>query len=322
MSSTLSASTARPPDAPLAVARPWLAARALAQREWLRFFRQRSRVLGAVGQPLVFWLLFGAGLGPTFRLPVEVPPEPTALESVSADRIARDGTTLEAGASAAGAGEPSVSGALPAGLSYREYFFPGTLVLIVLFTAIFTTISIIEDRREGFLQAVLVAPVPRWSLVLGKLSGGTLVALPPAIVFLLLGFWLPLGLGLAQAAAIVALITVLAFALTGLGFLFAWRTDSTQGFHAVMSVLLFPMWLLSGAFFPAHEGLLGWILRLNPLSYGVAGVRHLLFANVPAALPSGLPSAGTCWLVTWLFAGAMFVVACGVASRTGRSVIR
>src|SRR5436190_12650855 len=103
--------------------KPWLVVGTLAQRELVRFFRQRNRVVGAIGQPILFWLLFGAGLGPSFRLP---------------------------GTDATASGE---------GVSYREFFFPGTMSLILLFTAIFTTISIIEDRREGFLQSVLVAPI-------------------------------------------------------------------------------------------------------------------------------------------------------------------
>src|SRR4029078_3008534 len=102
-------------------------AASLGKREWVRFIRQRNRVVGAIGQPIIFWLLFGAGLGPTFRL--------------------GDGA---------------------AGQSYREYFFPGSLVLILLFTAIFATISVIEDRREGFLQGVLVGPIPRWAVVFGE----------------------------------------------------------------------------------------------------------------------------------------------------------
>ena len=120
---------------------------ALCMRELLRFFRQRNRVVGALGQPLLFWGLFAAGFGPSFR-----PADPQS-----------------------------------AGQSYGEYFFPGTVVLILLFTAIFATISIIEDRREGFLQSVLVAPIPRWSMVLGKLLGGTFIAMLQALVFLTLG---------------------------------------------------------------------------------------------------------------------------------------
>ncbi len=250
-----------------------------ARREWVRFVRQGNRVFGAVGQPLIFWLLFGAGLDPSFQL--------------------------------RGAAE---------GLSYREYFFPGTLVLILLFTAIFATISIIEDRREGFLQSVLVAPVPRWSMVLGKIAGGTMIALVGAAVFLLLGFTLPLPLGVVSTLATLGHLAVVGLGLTALGFALAWSMDSTQGFHAVMSVLLLPMWLLSGAFFPPGDNWVGWVIRLNPLTYAVAGLRRLLYLEAPEAiraqaLPADLPSGWTCAIVTLLFVVAMFALAWKVSAR-------
>jgi ABC-2 type transport system permease protein len=276
----MTASLAEPTtEAGIARPSPWLAARSLCGRELVRFFRQRNRVFGAIGQPIIFWILFGAGLGPSFRLGGDAAPD----------------------------------------VRYAEYFFPGTLILILLFTAIFTTISIIEDRREGFLQSVLVAPIPRWSMVLGKLVGGTFIALIQGLLFLALGLTLGPLLGFhfdISAAAIVqmiGLVFVVAFALTGLGFVLAWRMDSTQGFHAVMSVLLMPMWLLSGAFFPAGSGLLGWIVRLNPLTYGVAGLRRLLYTDA-AALPDGLPSLAICWLVMLAFAAVTFAASCRVAA--------
>jgi len=255
----------------------WLATATLCQREWVRFIRQRNRVFGAIGQPLLFWILFGAGLGPTFRMP----------------------------------GEAAAS------LSYREYFFPGTLVLILLFTAIFTTISIIEDRREGFLQSVLVAPIGRWTIVLGKLLGGTLIALVQGLAFLLLGLTLGIKFSIASLALSVVFLFASAFALTALGFILAWRMDSTQGFHAVMSVFLMPMWLLSGAFFPSPSGWLHWIQLVNPLSYSVAGMRRLLYWSTPEVLPDDVPSMALCWFVTILFALVGFCVAWRVAaSRT------
>src|ERR1700688_942577 len=153
------------PTAPPRV-RPCLAAATLAQREWVRFARQPNRVFGAIGQPITFWLLFGAGLGPTFRM--------------AGDEAAR--------------------------VSYRAYFFPGSLILILLFTAIFATISIIEHRREGFLQSVLVAPIPRWSMVLGKVAGGSLIALVEGLVFLALGLSLGLHFTLWMLASIVLLL--------------------------------------------------------------------------------------------------------------------
>jgi ABC-2 type transport system permease protein len=275
------ASTLLPPAVSVDAAvrpRPWLAAWTLARREWVRFARQRNRVIGAIGQPVLFWLLFGAGLGPTFR--------------VTDDAQAR--------------------------MSYSEYFFPGTLVLILLFTAIFTTISIIEDRREGFLQSVLVAPLPRWSMVLGKLVGGTLIALVQGLVFLGLGYavgpWWGFHFEPAALPAIVLFLFLLSFALTGLGFVLAWRMDSTQGFHAVMSLVLMPMWLLSGAFFPARSGVLGWIVSLNPLTYGVAGLRRMLYGDAAGALPLDLPSLELSWTVTVLFALLTFAASWKVSA--------
>ncbi len=106
------------------------------QREIVRFYRQRNRIIGALLTPLVFWFLIGSGIGPSFR-----------------------------------------AGSSPNGVGYLEYFYPGTLILIMLFTAIFSTISIIEDRREGFLQSVLVAPISPGSIVCGKILGGTTLAL-------------------------------------------------------------------------------------------------------------------------------------------------
>jgi ABC-2 type transport system permease protein len=245
-------------------------------------------VFGAVAQPVVFWIVFGAGLGSSFRWP----------------------------------------GAAEGGPDFRDYFFPGTLVLIVLFTAIFTTISIIEDRREGFLQSVLVAPIPRWSMVLGKVLGGSAIALVEAMLFLAIGWLLGISAGALSLVEIVAWLAVIAVGLTSLGFVFAWRLDSTQGFHAVMSVLLFPMWLLSGAFFPAPacdasstwiDCGVAWLIRVNPLTYGVAGVRRAMLAGSPhASLAADLPPTALCLGVTMGFTLLAFGAACLVAMRPAK----
>jgi ABC-2 type transport system permease protein len=104
-------------------------------------------------------------------------------------------------------------------------------------------------------------------------------------------------------------MAAIAVALTALGFAIAWRMDSTHAFHAVMSVFLLPMWLLSGAFFPAlREGWLAWVVRVNPLTYGVAGLRHYVkFDGSPAV--DALPSLAVCWVVTLAFAAAMLALA-------------
>ena len=271
-------STARVPP------RPLLAAWTLCHREWVRFIRQPNRVFGAIGQPLIFWLLFGAGLRQSFRMP----------------------------------------GTSDSGLTYREYFFPGSIVLILLFTAIFATISIIEDRREGFLQSVLVAPIPRWSMVLGKVLGGTLIALVQGLIFLALGFTIGMRFGPLLLTEIVLLMFVISLALTSLGFVIAWRMDSTQGFHAIMSVFLLPMWLLSGAFFPVPslssnlgwaEWLLALVMRINPLTYGVAELRRLVFAASPLTPPAASPPAMLNWAVTLAFAALMFALAWRISAQ-------
>src|SRR5205814_3314744 len=140
---------------------------------------------------------------------------------------------------------------VPGGDNYLRYFFPGTILMILLFTAIFSTISVIEDRREGFLQGVLVAPVSRMSIVLGKVLGGTLLAFGQGLIFLVLAPFVGITLTLAGVSLAILTMLIVSFALTALGLCIAWRLNSTQGFHAIMNLFLMPMWFLSGALFPA-----------------------------------------------------------------------
>lgn len=244
----------------------------------------------------MFWVLFGAGLHDSFQTP-----------------------DWMAGAT-----------------SYRAYFLPGITALILMFTAIFSAMSIIEDRHEGFLQGVLVSPVSRSSLVMGKVAGGVFMAVVQALMFVGLG-WLMGRVGLAddlifaigpgQLALLVLFMTVVAFGLTSLGFMLAWKLDSIQGFHAIMNVFLMPMWLLSGAFFPAAQsGPLSWIMTLNPLSYGVAGIRWLLFdGTADRAVESsvtGPPALWLCFLMSVIFAVLCFQGAVWQARRDRVAVRR
>ena len=237
-----------------------LAAATLWRRELVRFRRQPSRVASAVATPLLFWLVIGSGLSGSFRLP----------------------------------GDPSES--VGGGAGFLEYFFPGTVALLVLFAAIFSTISVIDDRNAGFLQSVLVAPVGGGALVAGKLLGGATLAWIQAMPVLLLAPLAGIELSAGRAAAAAGVLALMAIALTGVGFAFAWKLESTQGFHAVMNLLLMPMWLLSGAFFPAAgaPAWLAWVMRLNPLTYGVAALRRALYGSVAGG---GLPPLGLCLLV-------------------------
>ena len=260
---------------------------ALTKRELIRFLRQRTRVIGAFGQPVIFWFLFGAGLRSSFNA-------------------------------------PSWAEGLSHTVSYQEYFLPGVAALIVLFTAIFSTISIIEDRREGFLQGVLVAPVSRLSIVLSKLAAGTLLSICQASLFLLMGPLIAaIGLGapvdvtwsVTRMLMATVFLMLIAAELTALGFIIAWPMNSTQGYHAVMSIFLMPMWLVSGAFFPGGEsGWLFWLIRVNPLTYGVAGLRRLLYEQ---SLPvtAELPSMVACVAVTALATLTLTLLAALLVSR-------
>lgn len=261
------------------MSRTLLPALTLWKREIVRFLRQRNRVTAAFVQPALFWVLFGAGFEGSFRM-----------------------------AAPGGA----------AGQDFLEYFFPGTVVLILLFTAIFSTISIIEDRRAGFLQSVLAAPVSPAGIVLGKVLGGSTLALLEGLLFLCLAGVAGVPWSIPALAASVGVLALVAFALTSLGVLIAWPMDSTQGFHAIMMLVLMPMWLLSGAFFPLTGGpaWLQWVMHANPLTYGVAAFRGALYGGEVSGqdLPSLYVSLG----VTALFAAFTFVGALRLVARRSR----
>ena len=201
----------------------------------------------------------------------------------------------------------------PSGGGYLEFFFPGAVALVVLFAAIFSNISIIEDRREGFLLSVLVAPVSRSAMALGKILGATTIGAVQGLFFLPLIPLLGLPLRAAGLPEAGALVLAMAFGLTGLGFFFAWRLNSVQGFHSVMNIVLMPMWLLAGSLFPLDGAAtwMSWVMRLNPLFYGVTGLRRALS---PAPLDGG-PDQATCWIVLLLFGAATFGLAVWEASR-------
>lgn len=206
---------------------------------------------------------------------------------------------------------------LPGGGNYLEFFFPGTILMILLFTSIFSTISIIEDRREGFLQSVLVAPVSRMAIVLGKVLGGTVLAFGQGLLFLALGPLAGLHLTAGGLLAALGFMLLLSFALTALGFCIAWRMSSTQGFHAIMNLFLMPLWFLSGALFPPRDDTfapLRWVMQANPLTYGLAGLRRALYTGAEA---TALPGWGLCVGVSLVFAIGMFALASLIAgSRT------
>jgi ABC-2 type transport system permease protein len=170
---------------------------------------------------------------------------------------------------------------------YLDYFYPGALIMIVLFTSIFTMMSVIEDRKEGFLLSVLVAPVPRSAIVLGKVLGGTTLSAIQGLIFLIFAPFAGVHLDLPRLLMVAVVVFLVSFSLTALGFAIAWPMDSSQAFHGIVNLFLIPLWLLSGALFPL-AGASGWIrviMRLNPLTYGVESLRELLYPGATTAFP-------------------------------------
>lgn len=168
------------------------------------------------------------------------------------------------------------------GTGYREFFFPGIVLMLMLFAAIFSTITLIEDRSAGFLQGVLVAPVSRLSLVLGKVAGGTLIALAQAVIFLCFAPMAGIPLSAGMVIDLVLLFFLVGMGFTGMGFAIAWLMDSVAGYHAVMSVVMIPLWLISGALFPV-EGAAEWLafaMRCNPVFYAQVLIRKSFYQEL------------------------------------------
>lgn len=218
-------------------------------RDLLRFWRDRWRVVGSLAQPLLFLVVFGSGLN-----------------------------------SSLGAG--SVFGSR-GGLSYIQFVYPGIIGMSILFTAIFGAMSIVWDREFGFLKEVLVAPIDRWAVAIGKALGGTTQAMIQGLILLVLAPLVGVKLSVLSVLTLIPLAAVLAFALSSFGVMLASMMRTMQGFQVVMNFLMMPMFFLSGALFPLAN-LPGWmtfLTRIDPASYGIDPLRRVVLSN------SGLPSS-------------------------------
>lgn len=236
---------------------------ALARREFTRFIRQPQRVIGSLGQPLLFWIFLGSGFTPSFQ--------PPGME----------------------------------GMTYLEYFYPGVLMMMILFASIFSCITVIEDRDQGFLQGVLVAPVPRMAIVLGKVFGGASIALFQAFILLLAAPFLDTPLPLASLPLLAVAMVLTAVGYTALGFAIAWSMRSTSGFHAIMMVFLMPLWLLSGALFPVAGAPL-WlqgVMMVNPVAHAMTLLRGPFYAGPAELLATPSYLIGLAVVVVWVALG-------------------
>ncbi len=168
---------------------------------------------------------------------------------------------------------------------YQQFIFPGIIAQTILFTAIFSGVSVIIDRQYGFLKEILVAPITRPSVVLGKAMGITTASLIQGVILLLLSFIVGIYMTIPVFLMSTVLIIIISVGLSGLGLMIASFTDSMEGFNLIMSFIVLPMFLLSGALFPI-SGLPEWLkfaVYLNPLTYGVDALRNVILNT--SALP-------------------------------------
>lgn len=215
-------------------------------RDLLRWSRERPRIAVSLAQPILFLVVFGAGLG------------------------------------------SSLGGAFGAGgmTSYAEFVFPGVLGMAVLFAAVFGAVSIVWDREFGFLKEILVAPIDRSAVAIGKALGGATQALFQGLIMLVLAPFIGIELTIGSVLLLVPFVFVLAFALSALGVALASRMKSIQSFQVVMNFLIMPMFFLSGSLFPL-SGLPEWmtvLTRINPVTYGMDPIRRILLEpSMPGA---------------------------------------
>jgi ABC-2 type transport system permease protein len=166
-------------------------------------------------------------------------------------------------------------------VDYIKYMYPGVIGMSILFTSIFSALSIIWDREFGFLKEVLVAPVPRWAVALGKCFGGATVSTFQSVILVAMAPLIGLTLSVGLIARLLALAFLLSFAITSLGIVIASRMQSMQGFQMVMNFLVMPLYFLSGAMFPMSSAPAGLrsLMSLDPLTYGVDALRNVVFSG-------------------------------------------
>ena len=186
-----------------------------------------------------------------------------------------------------GAGLKNLVGAqsLPGGISYQVYIFPGILAMSIITSALFSAVAIVWDREFGFMREMLVAPVSRTSLVLGKAVGGGSVAVVQGLILIVFAPLIGVDLTVARVLGMIGSLLLLAFALTAFGIVLASRMERMESFQMVMALVMQPMIFLSGAVFPLTS-LPAWLAvltRLNPATYGVDLCRRVLIPELPAA---------------------------------------
>ncbi|AOM81448.1 ABC transporter permease [Salisediminibacterium beveridgei] len=216
---------------------------AIWQRDLKKFFRDRARLFGSFTMPVLFLLIFGGGMSGT-------------MESMMMGRMPEGAE----------------------GFSYLEFVFPGIVAMTLLMTSVFSAMSVIEDKDKGYMKEILVSPISRVSIAIGKMLGAATVATIQGVILFLLIPFLGLSYGIVNLLQVIPFMFLLAAALSGLGLLFASIIRSTQGFQMTVQILIMPMIFLSGALFPVSN-MPAWmdvVVKINPVTYGVDVMKKLM----------------------------------------------
>lgn len=205
-------------------------------RDVLRFLRDRTRIFGSLGMPLLYLFVFGNGLA------------------------------------------PAISGLGGGAVDFKQFMYPGILGMVVLFTSVFSAVSIVWDREFGFLKEVMVSPVSRTAVALGKVAGGATVAMFQGAIVLVLAPIIGLPLSFSQIVVLLGLMLFLAVTMSSLGILIAARQRTMEGFQVIMQFLIMPLFFLSGALFPLRRIplWLEWLAKVDPVTYGVDPLRQVV----------------------------------------------
>lgn len=165
--------------------------------------------------------------------------------------------------------------------NYTAFFFPGILGLVVLFSSIYATLTLVEDKKCGFFKLVMVGPGGVLGALLGKVLATLSLGFSQSLLFLPIAYFLPINHDAKTFLLVIAFLFLGSLCFSLIGVLFAWICPSSSAFHALMSVILIPMWLLSGAMFPLPLGVLSWLSFFNPMSYLVLGLRSQFLEAKP-----------------------------------------
>jgi len=227
-------------------------------REILRYWRDKPRIIGSLAMPFFFLIIFGSGLSSSIG--------------------------------------QMMGGAAEFGIDFKKFMFPGIIGMTTLFTSMFSGLSIVRDKEYGFLKEILVAPVDRLAVAGGKILGGSTVTMIQATLLFLFAPLVGVGVTPLLVIKVWGLVFLGSLGFTSLGTFVGNKLDSAEGFQMVMNFLIFPMFFLSGAFFPLKD-IPSWmaaLVRINPFSYVVDSMRQLFFLSMglPSTMMDRLPEFG------------------------------